>query len=62
MARKKYKSEIDRALDPIRNSKFYAAGWLKGFMKRNPKAAKSTKLRVWREGYIRYLLEEQKRK
>ncbi len=60
MARRKYSSNIERSLDPIRNSKFYAKGYLKGFMKRNPKAAKSTKLRVWREGYLDYLFGEQK--
>ncbi len=59
--RKYYAGSIDRALDPIRNAKFYAKGWLQGFTKRNPKAAKSTKLRVWREGYISSLMEEQKR-
>ena len=62
MARRKYDSNIERALDPVRMSKFYAKGWLQSFIKRNPKAAKSTKLRVWREGYLASLFEGQKRK
>ena len=62
MARKKYSSWAERALDPIRFSKFYAKGYLGSWMKRNPKAAKSTKLRVWRESYLTSLFEAQKKK
>ena len=59
--RGKYSSKIERAMDPIRGSKFFAKGWLGSFMRRNPKASKKTKLRVWREGYLDALFKRQKR-
>ena len=59
--RGKYSSKIERAMDPIRGSKFFAKGWLRTFMRSNPKASKKTKLRVWREGYLDALFRHQKR-